>query len=406
MKSLFKIFFTFYFLLSHSVSYAFNVKVLLATLKPGERLKLSSSDGFFLKDPLSKHPLKLENCRKAFDLSCCSDGLYLEGKRLFKENIIFESYGSVTHFNNEKYLGSFLIQKFDNNYLVVNIVPLEDYVFSVLKKESWPGWPLEMNKVMAIIARTYCLYRIMLSYKNKLPYHIRSSSHHQIYQGVHNCAISKKAVEETEGLFLSYKGRPILAMFDSCCGGIVPGHTIGIVDFKKAPYLHRLYACEYCKYSKLFNWSQTYSLDAFINLIQEEIPFIVHDIQDIKIVDTDKAGLVKKVIVKSSKETFSLSGDQMYGLSNKIKSYAFTVAKKGKKIVLKGKGFGHHIGLCQWGAREMVRLEFPYKKILDFYYPDTQLMKFIIDKESHTIKGGVCQDIKGILSEAQLRLLA
>ncbi len=405
MKFLFKIFFTFYIFLSPLTLSALHVKVLLATFKPGDTLHLSSSDGFCLKDPISKNPLQLENFRKVFDLSCSSDGLYLENKRLFKENIIFESYGLVSHFNNQKYSGSFLIQKVDNNYLLINIVPLEEYVFSVLKMESWPGWPLEMNKIMAIVTRSYCLHRVMLSYKKKLPYHIRNSNYHQIYQGIHNCSIAKKAVEETKGLFISYKGAPILAMFDCCCGGVVPGNITGVVDFKKAPYLCRLYACDYCKYSKFFNWSITYSLDSFINLLQEEVSFIIHDIQDVKITDTDKAGLVKKVMVKTSKSTISLTGDQMYGLSNKIKSYIFTITKKGKKIVLKGKGLGHHIGLCQWGAREMVRLEFPYKKILDFYYPNTQLMKFVIDKESHKIKGGVCQDIKGILSEAQLRLL-
>lgn len=49
--------------------------------------------------------------------------------------------------------------------------------------------------------------------------------------------------------------------------------------------------------------------------------------------------------------------------------------EKKKKIIFKGVGFGHHLGLCQWGAREMVRDGWDYKRVLQFYYPDTYLMK-------------------------------
>ena len=46
-------------------------------------------------------------------------------------------------------------------------------------------------------------------------------------------------------------------------------------------------------------------------------------------------------------------------------------------MTIEGKGHGHHMGLCQWGAREMVRLGWEYEDILEFYYPDTQLMKLV-----------------------------
>ena len=103
-------------------------------------------------------------------------------------------------------------------------------------------------------------------------------------------------------------------------------------------------------------------------------------------------------------QEINLTADQMYRLSNKIKSYVYKITKKGKKIIFKGKGFGHHIGLCQWGAREMVRVGFDYREILSFYYPDTDLMRFVEDSQRGvSIKGGLCQDIKGILSAVQLR---
>ena len=406
MKSLYNmLFLPFIFVFCFSLQ-AMEVKVLLATFQQGDTFTLSASEGFVLKDPVSHNALKLEDTCKKFNLECRADGMYVDSKRLFKEKIIFEPYGAACTYDGQKYWGYFLIRKIEEKYLLINVVPLEEYVFSVLKTESWPGWPLEMNKVMAIITRTYCLHHIMLSYQKKLPYHIRNSNHHQTYQGVHNCAIAKKAVDDTKGLFVSYKGLPILAMFDCCCGGVVPGNIEGSINFKKAPYLGRDYACTYCKYSKVFNWSTTYSLDQFMDLVQEEVPFIIHDIKDVKVTEVDKAGLVRKVAIRTSDRTIELNSDQMYRLSSKIKSSLFTINKKGKKVVIKGKGFGHHIGLCQWGAREMVRLEYAYKQILEFYYPETDLMRFVEGKGSGKAKGGLCQDIKGILSEVQLRSLA
>ncbi len=58
-----------------------------------------------------------------------------------------------------------------------------------------------------------------------------------------------------------------------------------------------------------------------------------------------------------------------------IKSFCFNIKKKSGKIIFNGRGFGHHLGLCQWGAREMVRDGWDYKQILAFYYPSTNFMR-------------------------------
>ena len=300
MKSLFKMFFLSLVFVICSSLHAMEVKVLLKTFQPGDSFSIGSGEGFVLKDPVSHNSLVLEDGRKKFDLTCSDEGIYLDGKRLFKENIIFQPYGKSCSYDHEKYWGYFLVTKYDNKYFLINVVPLEEYVLSVLKTESVPGWPLEVNKVIAIITRTYCLHHIMLSYQKKLPYHIRNSNHHQTYQGVHTCEVSKQAVEDTKGLFVAYKGLPILAMFDSCCGGVIPGNIEGSIDFKKAPYLGRDYACTYCKYAKVFNWGVTYSIDEFITMIQELAPFIIHDIKDITVIERDKAGLIKKILITTT----------------------------------------------------------------------------------------------------------
>ena len=66
---------------------------------------------------------------------------------------------------------------------------------------------------------------------------------------------------------------------------------------------------------------------------------------------------------------------QLYSALRNVKSFYFSMNKKIDKIVFRGKGYGHHIGLCQWGAREMVRQGWDYKSILQFYYPGTTYMQ-------------------------------
>ena len=294
---------------------------------------------------------------------------------VFIENMIFEPIDGIVSFNGNRYQGAFYLQKEKDSYLLINIVPLEDYIFSVLKTESWPGWPLEVNKVFAIACRSYLLHQLLVSRVQNVVYHIKNTNHHQTYTGIHDCPVIKQAVDETQGIFLGYEGKPILAMYDCCCGGVIPGATVGIVNFKKAPYLERKYACTFCKSCKIFNWSATYDIGHFIDMLQEGTFHILHELKDIKVIPYNESGLVKNVTVRTTRGLFAFNVHHIYTLFKNIKSYCFSIVKKGKKIVLTGRGYGHHVGLCQWGAREMVRRGFSYNKILEFYYPKTAFMK-------------------------------
>jgi stage II sporulation protein D len=91
----------------------------------------------------------------------------------------------------------------------------------------------------------------------------------------------------------------------------------------------------------------------------------------------DKAGLVTEVRLRGPKAQVTISGKKLYSMLKDIKSFSFDVHKKSGKIVFTGRGFGHHLGLCQWGARQMVRDEWGYKSILRYYYPGTRFMQLI-----------------------------
>lgn len=279
--------------------------------------------------------------------------------------------GYVT-FEEKTYQGSLLIAQKNNAMFCINCLPIEDYVFSVLRTESWPGWPLEVNKVLAIASRSYVLFMMGDTDINKRLYHIKNTNHHQTYSGVHDNHDLKNAVNQTKGIYLGYNTKPILAMFDCCCGGIIPAH-IADINFSDAPYLARDYACTYCKPCKIYSWNAELTLQDFEKALKNALQD-TSAIHGFNINKRDKAGLVQEVILKGKPNNTTISGQKMYSLFKEVKSFAFNAYKKGKKIILRGRGYGHHRGLCQWGAREMVRHGWTCNKILEFYYPGAIFM--------------------------------
>lgn len=298
--------------------------------------------------------------------------IFCNGKRVVRP-LRLSSRGGCIKFNDVAYDGDFLIMPYKDTVVCINRVELEDYVTAVLKTESWPGWPLEVNKVFAIACRTYVMYKKLESRASKCPYHVKNSNAHQTYKGKHDVIVLKDAVKQTQGMILGFKNKPILAMFDCCCGGIIPAH-IADFDFSKAPYLARTYACTHCAKSSLYSWKVSYEhalIEAVIKNHTQEISRLF----DIHVIEKDKAGLATRVRLRGPKVHVTFSGKKLYSMLKDVKSFYFDIEKKSDTIIFTGRGFGHHLGLCQWGARQMVRDGWGYKSILRFYYPGVYFMQ-------------------------------
>lgn len=340
---------------------------------------LRSEQGFIIRD--------LANERRSDIITETSlelalrDGRLSINQRKGPKQVIIEPVSGELSFGDCSYAGSLHVLHKDDTWYLVNGVDLEDYVYSVLGSESWPGWPLEINKVLAIIFRSYVVAkRIEARAKKKLGrdffYDVLSTNMHQTYRGSHQHNLLRQAVNETRGMVLSHNQKPILAMYDACCGGVIPAHIHGI-DFSNAPYLARPYACTFCEQSCSYAWSATYTFTEMINFIKAYDQRIT-SIHHIQITNRDKAGIVHELVVRSGKKKIKLSGKKTYSLFKDIKSYAFSIDKQSNSYIFKGKGYGHHLGLCQWGARELVKRGWSCPKILDFYYPGTRIMKIAI----------------------------
>lgn len=293
--------------------------------------------------------------------------------RKLLQQILQEPIGAIEYEGN-KYLGSFIVFQDKKQQYLINSLDIDDYLLSVIKHEGWPGWPTEMNKVLAIACRTYLIWQVLQAQKLDRPYHIESGIKHQTYKGYHACPKLKQAIDETKDLFVAYDGKPALTMYDACCGGVVPGN-IDDPDYKRVAYLARMYPCTFCKSYKVYHWSLDFSGDEIIKKLRKDFPKIER-ISDMSVYKKDKAGLVKKILIVAGNRKIIITEKKMKSLFPELKSYCFGITKVHRRYLIEGKGFGHHRGLCQWGACHLVKHEYwNFKEVLQFYYPGTTLMK-------------------------------
>lgn len=354
----------------------YNVRVLLAegAVHDKAEFTVTANNDCVIFNP-HDHQKKIQKVGKTVVVKADGSSLYVNGKKYHSHKVMVRSPMHCIHFQDKLYQGVMLFVLHGGSLYVINCLDLEEYVCAVLRTESWPGWPLEVNKVFAIMCRTYAIATIEQSRRAKKLYDIINTNKHQTYSGYHTSADLKQAVQETKGVFLAYHHKPIMAMFDSCCGGIVPAQVEGVVAFDHAPYLARNYPCIYCKQCKIYQWEKEYPIDQFITILQNA-GYPVDTLKSIKIKKRDKAGLTQEVVITTKKgASYLLQGKTVYSLLKEVKSFCFSMKKRGNSILVQGKGYGHHIGLCQWGAREMVRDHWDHRRILQFYYPRTTFMQ-------------------------------
>lgn len=344
-----------------------SVRVLLATYDlPLKKPIAIGTQGTFFTLLYDKKNVKISGSSIA--ISEKRGKLHMAGK-VWSSTFELYADGHLSH-EDKVYEGSFRLLLHEGKILLINELPLESYIYSVLKTESWPGWPLEVNKAFAITSRTYVVSMMLEADRLNRLYDVRNCNRHQTYAGVHDTKVLHDAVQKTKGIILTYQEKPIRAMFDSCCGGIIPARMQGVA-FEDAPYLARNYPCTFCKQLRIFRWRASYSLKDLADRLKK-ICVITKPIRSIGIAEKDDAGVVQKIEIITGGKKITLSGKDFYQALKEVKSFVWDFSLSKGVMQISGYGYGHHLGLCQWGAREMVREGYNYKQILHFYYPNVK----------------------------------
>jgi len=245
--------------------------------------------------------------------------------------------------------------------LLVNVLPLEDYVVAVLGGEMPPSFPLEALRAQAVAARTYALNKKLETLDE--PFHLGSSVLAQVYGGLQReNPRTRDATDTTRGQVLTFDLEPIEAYFHSSCGGQT---ETGLQALQRdLPYLQSV-SCP-CGKNPATQWSTTLSA-------QELEDVLGHDARgEVKVLGKTSTGRVRRLSV-GSRVLDGVEFRQRFGYE-RVRSLLFEVSSDGKGGVrLVGRGFGHGAGLCQWGAKLMADAGKSYREILLHYYPGTEL---------------------------------
>ncbi|MCA9473084.1 MAG: SpoIID/LytB domain-containing protein [Nitrospirales bacterium] len=263
------------------------------------------------------------------------------------------------------------IRHYQGRLLVVNHVDVEDYVAGVVTGEINTSWHPEALKAQAVAARTYVLYKKMMNQEQ--PYDVVSSVQDQVYEG--QAQVDEKvqsAIRQTKGKVITYQQRPILAAYSSTAAG--PTEDASYVWDVNVPYLKGV-ECPFDDQSPRYRWQAAISLETLERKFRK-LDYEVGSIATITPFTQTPSGRIDRIRILHSRGQLIVTGQDFRRIAgySTILSTQFQIESLGRELVVKGKGAGHGVGLCQWGMKEMADLGYGYEAIVRYYYPETDVL--------------------------------
>ena len=285
---------------------------------------------------------------------------------------------------------------------VVNVVPMEYYLYGVVGKEMSPSWSLEALKAQAVAARTYAVFH--KNYFKSRGYDMADDTRSQVYGGVNAEAASiKQAVDGTSGEILTYQGKPIEAFFCASAGGWTE-HSENVWG-SHVTYLRGV--ADRSFHMPSYSWSVTTTPERLAaNLTAagkgvgtvQSITLSPLAKRPMHVPDRGVSGRVRTLIVRGTKGQAMITGNafqSLFGLKSTLFDFyqgtgtppnpdmgkggrGLTLPiKAGQPLTIYGFGWGHGLGMSQYGAYQMAK-ENPgvkeyYRQILSHYYTGTTL---------------------------------
>lgn len=335
---------------------------------------------------------------------------------------------TVTWFSGYRYYGGFEYQRVSGgNINVINVVDLEDYVKCVIPWEMSKDWPVEALKAQAVCARTYAVCQTKHRAQG---FDICATTHCQVYQGTAaSGANSDAAVDQTVGEFLYYSGRLVQeAVYYSSNGGAsedslnVWGNDVGYLKGKIDPYEGKI-----ASIIPRYNWSTTFTASELTTLLNNRGYGIgtvknayvsaytdTGNVYSVTFTGTSGSKTVSReacrTLLNLRSQRFTIgggTGENIYsvndtgesaalgsmsaidssGKSSALSGNVYVITSNGTSqleqrtttssgsgsFVISGSGYGHNVGMSQWGAYSMANLGYSYRDILQFYYTDVSI---------------------------------
>lgn len=292
----------------------------------------------------------------------------------------------LLQYGSKKCRGTLLFSCDKNQIYVVNSLSLESYLCGVLPVELGNSQTKNIDaaiEAFAIVARTFAVQKSTI--KNRL-YDIEGSTNAQVYGGAGvEKSVFTDAIKHTEGKILTYQGEVAQLFYSACCGGVTEDAS-NVFNKQEIPYLtsHTDGEPANCASSPAFAWTEEYTANQFRQYLVKKDD-AKKEIADVKVTKTFSSGRVSELTVEFEDGTTQvIAGKNIRQTIRRaangaiLRSSLFEVETKKSdgvvtKIILNGKGNGHGVGLCQWGAFDLAKHGRSAEDILEFYFPGTQI---------------------------------
>lgn len=337
------------------------------SLSAGESLKVKSKSN--LKVVTSDEQVINNTNNKEINIKFDGKNINLNGKNFnlnnFPQNgaFLISSDSPIYVDKIKRNYGGAISFRVNNKKLdIVNRVDMDEYLKGVLPKEMSPSFPMESLKAQALCSRSFAINNYNKFIKNG--YNLDDTTRSQVYYGKDvEEKTTNKAVEETIGQVIKYDGKVAETIFCASSGGYTVasseawgGNSVPYLISKEDPYSVHPWKYE-LKNSDLkkLNLSDVFSVS----------------------LDYNNSNRVNNLTFSTSKGDVKIKAtDFRQKIGNTIiKSTLFDVNVIGNKVFVSGKGYGHGVGMSQYGAVEMAKKGSNYKDIIGFYFPGTNIEK-------------------------------
>ena len=306
-----------------------------------------------------------------------------------------ESNSAFVVWNAKRYRGELVITATDSGLLVVNRLPMDDYLRGVVPLEIGNRTAAEFAAVQAqaIAARTYAYKHL----NDARPFDMYATVQDQVYGGVDaEKPQADSAIVTTRDIVVLYAGQPISTPYSSTCGGSTAAVSEVWYTQPDEPYLRpvsdRIPGSDhfYCDPSPRFSWTQSFDGNGLRAIMEKYLAAYtsapktgVGRITDIRELGKTPSGRVAALEVRTDSGTYRLRGKDIRFVLRDPKGailnstyFSFTKDQSGGEISslnVNGRGYGHGIGMCQWGAIGRARAGQNYRTILETYYQGTTI---------------------------------
>lgn len=324
-----------------------------------------------------------------------------EGSTARYERLILTSLdpGGFVSVNGHAYRGTVELFVQQGAVTAVNRVLMENYLAGVVSAEMGHRAPNEMAALaaQAIVSRTYALKNLGRYASDG--FDLTAGVADQAYGGVDaETPEATAAVRETTGLVLTYGGQLILAFFHSTCGYATATPAEAFRGIANVPYLRsvsdrRPGGGYYCDISPRFRWRVAWDATTLRDILRRTLPNVlgiaaqsVDHIRDVRVAHTGPSGRATEIQIRVDGGVIPVFGPDIRAVfqtpegrplgSTAVQLHQESQADTLARLIAAGAGWGHGVGLCQWGAVGRARAGQSYEQILSAYFPGTKIQRW------------------------------